>query len=603
MAINSRNERKRSAFSNLIYGIRLFENRSYVPYWIAHLIIATAIPFISAYIPSLVIKVVSNKIEEGIIYILAFVIAATLLQTIDNYLSGINSGHLIGSRIDLSGALLRKYMNVPVRFCQSDEGQKMMSKARRNVLEGNDIGYEAFLRQFPEISVNLVSMVIEFVIIARINLIFSIVILLSGIAILFISEYYGNKTDPIYDEVGEVYGRERNLHDSVLDNDGQKDIYIFNLRKILVNKMKRYATLAEALENKSETLYEKSQNISTVLSFIRDAYIYVSLILLIKSEKINVSDFIFIAGIIEIFAGWLEGFFLNIREIISNNIIMNDFRNFMELPDEDNSDLTETNTIEDSKSHTIKLAHIWFKYPGGEDYVIKDLSVEINAGENIALVGLNGAGKSTLVELILGIEKPERGYITLDGVDIFTVPWEKYINNFTAVFQNVFIFAGSIEENIACSTDIDDSKVEDALRKSMLQEKIEALPLGPKTELTTEIDENGINLSGGQAARISLARAIYRNRGVLILDEPTAAMDPIAEEKLYKQYAESKNGRTSIFISHRLISTRFCDSILLMKDGRIIESGSHDELLELKGEYYNLFELQASKYREKREID
>ena len=207
MTINSRNERKRSAFSNLIYGIRLFENRSYVPYWIAHLIIATAIPFISAYIPSLVIKVVSNKIEEGIIYILAFVIAATLLQTIDNYLTGINSGHLIGSRIDLSGALLRKYMNVPVRFCQSDEGQKMMSKARRNVLEGNDIGYEAFLRQFPEISVNLVSMVIEFVIIARINLIFSIVILLSGIAILFISEYYGNKTDPIYDEVGEVYGR------------------------------------------------------------------------------------------------------------------------------------------------------------------------------------------------------------------------------------------------------------------------------------------------------------------------------------------------------------------------------------------------------------
>ena len=603
MTINSRNERKRSAFSNLIYGIRLFENRSYVPYWIAHLIIATAIPFISAYIPSLVIKVVSNKIEEGIIYILAFVIAATLLQTIDNYLTGINSGHLIGSRIDLSGALLRKYMNVPVRFCQSDEGQKMMSKARRNVLEGNDIGYEAFLRQFPEISVNLVSMVIEFIFLARINLIFSIVILLSGVTILFVSEYYGNKMDPIYDEVGEVYGRERNLHDSVLDNDGQKDIYIFNLRKILVNKMKRYATLAEALENKSETLYEKSQNISTVLSFIRDAYIYVSLILLIKSEKINVSDFIFIAGIIEIFAGWLEGFFLNIREIISNNIIMNDFRNFMELPDEDNSDLTETNTIEDSKSHTIKLDHIWFKYPGGEDYVIKDLSVEINAGENIALVGLNGAGKSTLVELILGIEKPERGYITLDGVDIFTVPWEKYINNFTAVFQNVFIFAGSIEENIACSTDIDDSKVEDALRKSMLQEKIEALPLGPKTELTTEIDENGINLSGGQAARISLARAIYRNRGVLILDEPTAAMDPIAEEKLYKQYAESKNGRTSIFISHRLISTRFCDSILLMKDGRIIESGSHDELLELKGEYYNLFELQASKYREKGEID
>ena len=224
-------------------------------------------------------------------------------------------------------------------------------------------------------------------------------------------------------------------------------------------------------------------------------------------------------------------------------------------------------------------------------------------GDKVALVGLNGAGKTTLIKLICGLYRPTSGRILLDGQDMSTLRQKDIFREFSVVFQDVFAFSFSLLANVSCCVEGQENaaRLEESLRTAGLLERVRELPDGVRTFMNKDLDEKGVTLSGGELQKLMLARALYKDASVVILDEPTAALDPIAESEMYEKYDEMIRERTGIFISHRLSSTRFCDRILFLEKGRIIEEGNHEHLMKKGGGYAELFALQARYYQKKRQ--
>ena len=231
------------------------------------------------------------------------------------------------------------------------------------------------------------------------------------------------------------------------------------------------------------------------------------------------------------------------------------------------------------------------------------MNLTIHPGEKLAIVGLNGAGKTTLVRLLCGFFDPTEGHVLLNGRDIREFNRREYYQLFSAVFQEFSVLDVTVAENIAQTVEnINYEKIHDCIEKAGLSALIQELPKGLDTHVGKEVFLDGVLCSGGQTQRLMLARALYKDGPILMLDEPTAALDPIAENDIYMKYNDMTQGKTSIFISHRLASTRFCDRIIFMADGTIVEQGTHESLLAQDGEYAKLFEVQSRYYQEGRDF-
>ncbi len=244
----------------------------------------------------------------------------------------------------------------------------------------------------------------------------------------------------------------------------------------------------------------------------------------------------------------------------------------------------------------IKIENLSFTYEGNSESTLKDINLTIKPYEKIALVGYNGAGKTTLTNLLLRLYDPTEGSISIDGEDIKTATVDSHRDRFAAVFQDFQLFSCNVGENVALDKDYDKGKVEEALGHSGFGKKLRN---GTETELLREFDDEGVMLSGGESQKVAIARAFYKDCPYVILDEPSANLDPVAEYNLNRAMTEASDNKTVIFISHRLSTTVHADRIYVMEKGRIIESGSHEELMEMNGTYAYMFNLQAEKYKEK----
>lgn len=256
--------------------------------------------------------------------------------------------------------------------------------------------------------------------------------------------------------------------------------------------------------------------------------------------------------------------------------------------------------ISEQGDFVISFNHVSFQYPGQEIYAVKDINVEIHSGTKLSVVGENGAGKTTFVKLLCRLYDPTEGEILCNGVNIRNIDYDKYMAIFSAVFQDYKLFSFSIRDNIVLNDDanVSDEKVNQLLRKVGLYQKISRLPKGIYTNIYKEFDESGIEPSGGEAQKIAIARAIARDSKIVILDEPLSALDPKAEHEIFEQFEDMVQNKTAIYISHRLSSSRSCDSILVFQNGSIIEMGTHQELMESGGKYAELYLMQADPYKD-----
>lgn len=284
-------------------------------------------------------------------------------------------------------------------------------------------------------------------------------------------------------------------------------------------------------------------------------------------------------------------------DVRSNAPFLQDLFAFLDTPNEMYQGSLTTEKRSDRK-YEIEFRDVSFRYPGTENWALRHLSVKFEIGKKLAVVGPNGSGKTTFIKLLCRLYDPTEGEILLNGIDIRKYNYREYMDVFSVVFQDFQLLAFSLGQNVAAAPEYDRARAEKALRQAGFGDRLKALPLGTETSLFRDFDENGVEVSGGEGQKIAIARALYKDAPFLILDEPTAALDPIAEAEIYEKLNDMVGDKTAIYISHRLSSCKFCDEIVVFDAGKIIQQGAHEALLaDESGEYAQLWNAQAQYYR------
>ncbi len=278
---------------------------------------------------------------------------------------------------------------------------------------------------------------------------------------------------------------------------------------------------------------------------------------------------------------------------------LRDIKNFLEIPNDMYQGSIPTEKRDD-REYEVEFRDVSFKYPRSDIWALRHVNMKFKIGSRLAVVGMNGSGKTTFIKLLCRLYDPTEGQIFLNGIDIRKYQYDEYLDVFSVVFQDFHLLGLPLGENIAASSQYEEDRVRDCLEKAGLGERLASMPKGLDTYLYKELDKDGVEVSGGEAQKIAIARALYKDAPFIILDEPTAALDPIAEAEIYEKFDAISGDKTSIYISHRLSSCKFCDEIAVFHEGAVIQQGTHGELLaDTKGKYYELWNAQAQYYTEK----
>jgi len=380
-----------------------------------------------------------------------------------------------------------------------------------------------------------------------------------------------------------------------------KEVRINNLKPLIASK--NAGIIASQLGKLKTYMKQKLHfdSLSSIIATVQSAIMYLYFSYSVFKGRLTLAEYSVLLGAVTLLASILIGFFDNIAAIDRMTAGMGMFLEYKKWISE-NSDIYSTNEnppVEiDTKHIEIQFDNVSFTYPNTEIPILRNLNFTVKSGQKVGIVGLNGSGKTTLVKLLLRLYKPTEGKILINGIDINTIPLEQYLKCIGVVLQDFTVFAYSIKENIAFDKNISEDKINDAIKKSGFESKVARLKKGIDTILCKELDENGIELSGGEGQKLALARALCKDAGILILDEPTSNLDPIAEYEMFSNLREISEGKTTVFISHRLSSIKFCDRIFVIKGGIIAEDGTHEDLMAKDGLYADMFESQAKFYRE-----
>ena len=338
---------------------------------------------------------------------------------------------------------------------------------------------------------------------------------------------------------------------------------------------------------------------ATLLTTVVNCVLFVSIARGVFNAEYPVGDYSMYTGALNAISGGIATLISTSASIYEGTIFINNLIAFMEEKKTIVPSTDKPLEVKRGVGHTIRFEHVSFRYPGVDRDIIKDINLTINPGDTVVMVGLNGAGKTTLIKLLTRLYDPTEGRILLDGHDLREYDVQKLYDIFGIVFQDYGKYAVSVRDNIAfgeVNKPVDDSKIVAAAKNSNAADFIDKLDAGYDTPLMRYFEENGIELSGGQWQKLAIARAFYSESDILILDEPTASLDPMAEQEIFNQFDALRGDKTSIFVSHRLSSATTADKIIVLKDGMLIEEGTHAELMRAQGEYYTLFSTQAKRY-------
>lgn len=376
-----------------------------------------------------------------------------------------------------------------------------------------------------------------------------------------------------------------------------KSIRLYNEQKLIEEKYLAAHKGSNAFHLKSLSACEKNYSILVSLELLSSLILYGFAIFRAANGVMTPGEVLaFVMYIIRIQSALANASF-PLASLLTKTSIWKQIYDFLDIPDEKYKGTIPTEKRDDNE-YEFEFKHVYFKYPDSEDYVLKDVNLKWRIGEKMALVGKNGCGKSTLVKLLCRLYDPTEGEITLNGIDIKKYKYEEYMALFSVVFQDSKLFSFSLAENVAADTEYDPKLVEDCVRRAGLSERLDTMEKGIETYLYKDFDDNGVEISGGEAQKLCLARAIYKGSPFIVLDEPTAALDPISEHDIYTKFNGIVGTRTAIYISHRLSSCRFCDEITVMENGTIVERGNHGDLLQKGGVYSALWNAQAEYYKD-----
>lgn len=497
--------------------------------------------------------------------------------------------------------IAQKKTDMDYELFSSPKG-KVASKKAQWAVQGNiRQGIVSFFINLTEILVNAFGLFSFLAILMTLNPWIILFLLVSYAIDGVIALLVENRMHKMRDEEADIERKTKYIAQRVSLTAYAKDIRIYSLAGWLKSIREILLKRELSLNGRMERYQMMQFLVEGFLVFLRDGVAYSYLIYrMLNDPSMSLGTFTLYFGTISGFGSWLANMVISGDALIRANLNVRDYRTFMDI-----QDVTRIpDGIEVSKNegpHSLRLENVTYRYPESNQNILDNINLEIHAGENVALVGVNGAGKTTLVKLLCGLIRPTSGEIYLDDINIKKIDRDEYFKLFAAVFQDSYILPIGIDNNITFQADRtkdDELRLQKTLDVSGLMSRIQTLPNGEKTKLLRQFHQDGIELSGGELQKLLLARAIYKDADILILDEPTAAMDPVAENRLYLQYHMMTKGKTSIYISHRLSSTRFCDRIILLDNGKVVESGTHDELMTRKEKYAEMFEVSSKYYQE-----
>lgn len=561
-------------------------------------ILEVLLNLVQLYIAPEVLAKVEQRVSVGqlLATIGVFTAALLLIQGAKEYVKQ----NTLFPRVDVRSAIIERIADK----CNNTSYSNMLSEGFMKLREkayaacgDNSKAAEHIWETLTMLLKNVGGLLVYLTILSRIDT--ALLLVVSATCVLsFLVSRYTNNWRYKHREEEETYFQKRYYIRSKAESvELAKDIRIFGLQNWLNELLDQIHNLYLDFSLRCERVEVLADITEAVLTMARNGIAYGYLIRMTLNNGLSVSAFLLYITAVTTFTEWVMGILRELSALHKESLDISCVREFIDYPESFKFEGGED--IPKAAGYELKLKNVTFRYPGADADTIHDLSLTVHPGERLAIVGLNGAGKTTLVKLLCGLLDPTQGAVLLNGKDIRNFNRKKYYDLFSAVFQEFSVLDVTIAEQIAQTTkDIDYKRIADCVEKAGLSSMIEKLPNGLQTHVGREVYLDGVLFSGGQMQRLMLARALYKNGPILLLDEPTAALDPIAENDIYGKYSAMTAGKTSLFISHRLASTRFCDRIIFIADGGIQEEGTHESLLALGGAYAKLFEVQSRYYQE-----
>lgn len=552
-------------------------------------------PIVTAYIPKAMIDCIEKGVTTERLILVVALLSLLLTFTIwmDPFMKELIRGGARIVRMRYAVMAFRKNLSTDYVNVESLEGRELYKRAEAFYNARFSSGAD-FIEECNDFFVCIIGVIASAVLIYKINIFMILLILLTCVGEFVILKALNKKQKATIDNSSKLSSKLDYFYKLSKSSDASKDIKLYGFQDYFIYTVTKITADIEKIISKYTNQSAAVSGVRSVLNLIRQLVAYVYLIYLVTNGSLTVSDFIFYFGIITGFSNWTVNLVISYSKIERSANDCEVFRKYVESENESK----DKPDVDSSEVESIEFKDVSFTYPSAEKSTIKNMSFKVNKGENIAIVGENGAGKTTAIKLLCGLYYPTNGDILINGKSIRDFSSESYFDLFSAVFQDYFFMPMTVAENISAEKEYDRQKLYSAFRQAGIFDKINALPDRENSLMDKNVYKNAVDFSGGEKQKLLLAKAVYKNAPVLILDEPTAALDPISENELYLKYNELTENKISFFISHRLSSTRFCNRILFIKDGKIAESGTHEELMALKGAYYRMYQIQSYYYKE-----
>jgi ATP-binding cassette subfamily B protein len=591
-----------SAINFMYNQAREFSKKYMLEFWLG-IIFSVVSSVALTFIPTATVYFVSEQpdIKMFAICLSSLFAGFVVSQVIQEYCTMMRTWDSTFTRIaPVYGKIYGKCLSCDYVYFEGTKAREDKQKALNSV-NSNWVGAELLLKQVPAVITDLLNLIVFICLSSLVTYQIALILLAMTVSNVILG-FFANKVFDEYIEKADKSSSKNNYYYTTAKNELQaKDIRNYNLAKMFTAAFKKEYNLANHYTRIQRYIFILPNLSDSLFGFLRDFVAYSLLITAVLNKTVTISQFTLMISVINSLSTYLSEISSKAYDILTASKEVGYLKSFIEAPSQLNHakglDVATLN-----RPVTIEFKDVSFTYPEAKAPTISHLSFKVASGEKIALVGENGAGKTTIVKLLSGLYKPTEGQILIDGHSIEEFNIDDYYSLLSVINQDIQVVGfATLKNNVTCTEEeskVDHDKFLKAIKEAGLEEKIASLPKKENTYLTQNFDPKGVLLSGGETQKLMLARALYKDGAILLLDEPTSALDPIAEGELYKKYADFTKGKSSIFISHRLSSTRFCDRILYLKDGQIIEEGTHEELMKKNGEYAKVFNVQAHYYKE-----